>query len=79
MTSNAWVIPAGGVHVADDENACDVTIMSFAAVVVTLGAACVRLLAVAAPFSTSTGFATSTPEKDCMPPAEPVDVLNVHE
>ena len=38
-TSNASVMPAGGVHVAPLANECDVTIMSLAAVVVTLGAA----------------------------------------
>ena len=37
-TSNACVMPAGGVHVAPLENACVVTIMSLADVVVALGA-----------------------------------------
>ena len=37
-TSNPWVIPAGGVHVAPLENECEVTIMSLADVVLKPGA-----------------------------------------
>jgi hypothetical protein len=71
-------MPEGGVHVAALLKACEVTSISFAAVVVMLGAACVRLLAVVWPSSTSTGVVLSTPENVWMPPTAPVLVLIVH-
>src|SRR5688572_4529857 len=77
-TSNASVMPAGAVHVAELANACAVTIMALATVVVMLGAVCVRLeKSVVEPFSTSIGSATSTPANDWMPPAAPAEALNV--
>ena len=62
-TSNASVIPEGGVSRALLANACDVMIISFAARVVTLGAVCVRPLGVFCPACTSTGFVVATPKK----------------
>jgi hypothetical protein len=56
-------MPGGEVHVAEEANVWLVTSIVLATVVVTLGVACVSALAVAAPFSTSTGVAVSTPEK----------------
>ena len=79
LTSTASVIPVGGVHVSALVNEWDVTIMSLAIVVVTAGAACAVPLAVFAPRSISTGLSVSTPEKDMMPAAEPVEALKVHE
>jgi hypothetical protein len=55
-------MPVGGVQVAALANACDVTIISFAPVVVTLFVADVRLLGVLRPDSTSIGVIVSTPE-----------------
>jgi hypothetical protein len=71
-------MPVGGVQVAALENACDVTIIAFATVVVTLVVAEVRPLGVLCPASTSIGVLVSTPENVWMPPAAPADVENVH-
>jgi hypothetical protein len=75
--STASVIPAGGVHVDAEVMLWLVTTRVLATLVVTLGADCERLDAFAVPALTSTGVTGSTPEKATMPPAEPVDVLNV--
>ena len=77
-TVNASVMAVGGVHVAELANACEVTSIALATVVVTLAVACVRPLGVFWPASTSMGLTVSTPEKVWMPPAAPVDVSNVH-
>jgi hypothetical protein len=63
--------------VAADVKLTLATSIVLATVVVTLGAACVRLEGVAAPPLTSTGAEGSTPENATMPPAEPVDALKV--
>lgn len=70
-------MPEAGVHVAVLAKAYAVTRISLAAVVVMLGAECDRLLAVFTPFWTSTGVVVLTPLNDRMPPAEPLDELNV--
>jgi len=61
-------MPAGGVHVREEDSVCDVTTIVFATVVVTLGVAWVRADGVVCPFCTSIGVTESTPEKDWMPP-----------
>ena len=76
-TSNASVIPAGGVQVAPEANAWAVTSIVLATVVVTLGVACESELAVACPFSTSTRVVVSTPLNELIPPADPVEDENV--
>jgi hypothetical protein len=75
--SKASVMPAGGVHVAEDPKEWEVTSIVLATVVVTLGALCVTELEVACPFSTSMGDEVSTPENAASPPADPVEVENV--
>src|SRR6266480_1256078 len=62
------VIAEGGVQVLDEANACEVTTIVLATVVVRFGVACVRLAGVVCPFSTSIGVAVSTPENACTPP-----------
>jgi hypothetical protein len=76
--SNASVIPPGGVHVAELANACDVTSIALATVVVTLGAACERPLTVLTPASMSIGATVSTPMNDWIPPTAPVFAEIVH-
>jgi hypothetical protein len=72
-------MPVGGVQVAAEAKECEVTIIVLATVVVTSGVAWVRPLAVFCPSSTSIGVVVSTPVNVWIPPAEPVEVLNVQE
>jgi hypothetical protein len=76
--SNASVMPAGDVQVAELPNAYDVTSIALDTVVVTLGDECDRPLAVLAPASTSMGVTLSTPMNVWMPPAAPVFAEIVH-
>ena len=77
--SKPSVMPAGDVHVAEDEKVCAVTSTVFATVVLTLGVGCVSADGVVAPFSTSIGLAVSTPEKLWMPATALVDPESVQE
>ena len=61
---------------AELENACEVTTIAFATVVVTLGAVTVSALGVFWPASTLIGVVVSTPVNVWIPPAAPADVEN---
>jgi hypothetical protein len=54
-------MPAGEVQVAHEEKLCAVTIIVLATVVLMLGVAWLKLLAVFWPASASIGFPVSTP------------------
>src|SRR5260221_12282276 len=73
--SKPSVMPPGGVQVLEVAKVCAVTSIVSATVVVMLGVACVKPLAVTWPFSTSIGVVVSKLEKDWMAPGAKVGAL----